>query len=428
MFDHNRVVFSLSCDVLASHWGTIKNSTQYVLRSASHGDLSIVDNIYQSTANIKRGNKSLTGWTYSTPTSGYYVVGIINKDPSAVGCVSYYVFTASQFAALKNKLMASYDYMNISSTELSDELQRAIIDPFKYIVSCKWFPEKPPTNGTATPITISGWELTGVSAYYLAPSAVTVKSYNAISLEQHPQINVGTWLRLSPYTNYYLLFPPFGVISLNPSKIIDNRITIDVRIDYITGIGTISITSPKANETSLVYMADTNVGVDIQLTQQSFAESMISDVSNTINAITTTTVGMATGNILAAISGVSSGANSLINNKTLQGAFTGAVTDFSTGNYFSSIGSSALAANGQLEVIGSNGSFASYQLTPYIFWQFVYIVDQDNEDLGTPCCKKLVLANLSGFTAVSKPDISIVATTDEISMLITWLSNGFFIE
>lgn len=55
MFDRNRVIYTLSCDVLATYWETLKESTQYILRSASASDLSIVDSLYPVTSKITSG-------------------------------------------------------------------------------------------------------------------------------------------------------------------------------------------------------------------------------------------------------------------------------------------------------------------------------------------------------------------------------------
>lgn len=420
-FVQNRVVYTLACDVLASYWETLKETTQYVLRSASAGDTSIVDGIYPVTSTISHGYTLTTGWSFDSLTTGYYVLGIINKATDTVGCVSYYVMTSAQFAGLRSALMTDYAYMGISAAEISQELARAIINPFQYIVSCKWFPEKPPTSGAVSTISVSGWDFTGGSASKLDSSAVIIKQFT-VDVPSHPQINRGRWLDFRPYSNFYFYFPPFGVIPIDASKLTANRkLDIFVRIDCISGIGHLQITC-QGKGAPLIYSADCNIGVDIQLAQQSVAKSILSDVQNAVGSVVQ---GAMTGGKVGAVVGASS---ALLSSSTAQGAITGLAQGIATGD-FSNIGSAALAANADLSVKGQNGGIADYRAVPALCYQFAFIVDADNEDLGTPCCKKFKLSVLSGFTTIMRPDIdTVLATQPEIAALMQYLTSGFFIE
>lgn len=422
VFDRNRVIYSLACDVLATYWDTLKESAQYILRSASAGDLSVVDDLYPVSASFSRGYATGEGWSAPNLASGYYVLGIINKATDTVGCVSYYVMTNAQFGGLRSALMTDYSYMNIQTTEISQELARAIINPFQYIVSCKWFPEKPPTSGSVSTISISGWDFTGGSASKLAASAVISKSFT-MSVPQHPQISRGTWLNLRPYSQYYLLIPPFGVIPLDPSKLTSNRtLDISIRIDCISGIGHLTVTCQGAG-VPVLYQADCNIGVDIQLAQQTVAKSMLSDVQTVIGSVTS-------GGLSGGAQGAALGATgAVLTSNTGQGVLAGLVQGIATGDLFAHVGSASLAANSELSVRGQNGGIADYQVPASLHWQFALLVDGDNEDLGTPCCKKLKLSSLSGFTTIQKPDIDVVlASQPEIAALTQYLSSGFFIE
>lgn len=420
-FVQNRVLYTLVCDVLASYWDTLKASTQYVLRSASAGDISIVDSLYPVKATISHGYTLTTGWSFDSLSTGYYVLGIINKATDTVGCVSYYVMSNAQFAGLRSALMTDYAYMGISATEISQELSRAIINPFQYIVSCKWFPEKPPTAGEVHTISVSGWDFTGGSASKLDPSAVIIKQFT-VEVPSHPQIERGKWLDFRPYSNFYFSFPPFGVIPIDASKLTANRtLDIFVRIDCISGIGRLQI-SCQGTGAPLIYSADCNIGVDIQLAQQSVAKSIMSDVKNTVGSIAQ---GAMTGGKVGAVFGATS---ALLSSSTAQGAIAGLVQGIATGD-FSNIGSAALAANSDLSVKGQNGGIADYRATPTLYYQFASIAQSDNEDLGTPCCKKLKLSSISGFTTIMRPDVdTVLATQPEIAALTQYMTNGFFIE
>lgn len=428
-FDRNRVIYTLSCDVLATYWETLKESSQYVLRSSSNKNVKIVDAMYPTLADFETGSMVLSGWSYNTLANGYYVLGIINSNTNTFGAISYYVMTNVQFANLRKALMANYDYMQINNAEISAELQRAIINPFQYIVSCKWFPEKPPTLDAVTSITVGSWEFTGGSAFPLAASAYSIHSQE-VTLPQHPQKSRGEWLRQSPYTRYTLSFPPFGIVELDNSKIQTNSITVVRRIDYVSGIGVIQITTPNSMDSgvTLLYQADCNIGVDIQLSQVSVANGFLSDVTNVVGSVASSASAASNfGAAGALFAGGASLITSSLQTNTFKGALTGAFAN--AAGQGSGIGTAIAAANSSLQTRGTNGSIAAYLETPGLFWKFSMIADADPSNLGYPLCARKKLSDLSGFTMIQTPDVdTVIASQTELAMLVNYMSNGFFIE
>lgn len=53
---------------------------------------------------------------------GYYVVGIIGDANNTLGAVNYYAFTQSEMNAFNKALMASADWLNVPTEEISTEL------------------------------------------------------------------------------------------------------------------------------------------------------------------------------------------------------------------------------------------------------------------------------------------------------------------
>lgn len=428
-FSQNRVIYSLQCDVLASFWATLKESSQYVLRSASEKNGKVVDILYPTLSEFETGSKAISGWSYNTLANGYYVLGIINSNTNTYGAISYYVMSNAQFSSLRKALMTNYDYMQINTAEISAELQRAIINPFQYIVSCKWFPEKPPTLDAATSITVGSWEFSGVIARPLAASAYSIHSQN-ITLPQHPQKSRGAWLQQSPYTRYAISYPPFGVIELDNSKITTNTITVNRRIDYVSGIGTIQITTQNSldNGQTLLYQADCNIGVDIQISQVSVANGVLSDVTNVVGSVATSaSSASAFGAAGALFAGGASLISSSLQTNTFKGALTGAFAD--AAGQGSGIGTAIAAANSVLQTRGTNGSIAAYIEMPGLFWKFSIIADADPSNLGYPLCAKKKLSTLTGFTTIQTPDVdTVLATQTEIAMIVNYMISGFFIE
>ena len=428
-FSQNRVIYNLQCDVLASFWATLKESTQYVLRSASAKNGKVVDILYPALSEFETGSKAISGWSYNTLANGYYVLGIINSNTNTYGAISYYVMNNAQFSGLRKALMENYDYMQINTAEISAELQRAIINPFQYIVSCKWFPEKPPTLDAVTAITVGSWEFSGGSAYPLAPSAYSIHSQN-ITLPQHTQKSRGDWLLQSPYTRYAVSYPPFGVVELDNSKITTNTITVARRIDYVSGIGVIQITTPNSLDTgqTLLYQADCNIGVDIHLSQISVANGVLSDITNVIGSVATSaSSASAFGATGALFAGGASLITSSLQTNTFKGALTGAFAD--AAGQGGGIGTAIAAANSSLQTRGTNGSIAAYIEMPGLFWKFSIIAEADPSNLGYPLCAKKKLSTLTGFTTIQTPDVdTVLATQPEIAMIVNYMISGFFIE
>ena len=149
-------------------------------------------------------------------------------------------------------------------------------------------------------MSICGWKFPGITAARLAPNAVGVYT-QSIVVPQHPQAPRGRWLRLSPYTQYSILFPPFGVFPLDPSLINWNKAKLQIArtVDFISGVGTILISSEGdegMGQNAILYYGTCMVGVDIQLSQLSVLSGVTSTVSNVAvgaaSAIMATRIGL----------------------------------------------------------------------------------------------------------------------------------------
>ena len=156
---------SLAVDVLASFKSYIGEQSQYILRSAYRSNEKIIDTLYPT----KSGPSNV--FTYSSDagggnpfvsnfSEGRYVVGIINGDIGAIGCVSYYVFTNSQFRAFCNVLMGTGSWMYEGIEEIGEELTKVLFNPFQYVASCMWLPvSSVATGGSVSAISYGWWTL-----------------------------------------------------------------------------------------------------------------------------------------------------------------------------------------------------------------------------------------------------------------------------
>lgn len=126
-----RVVVSLSEDYGGTWASLIKESSQFVVRSASAYNTDIADGEVRSTYAISSGAQEIT---IPAPYSalGVYVLRVANKDAGTTGGIATYLMSQLE---LNNTL--SYIF---SQNVPTDEAARAIYNPFKYVISLMWIP------------------------------------------------------------------------------------------------------------------------------------------------------------------------------------------------------------------------------------------------------------------------------------------------
>lgn len=401
----NNNMYELHCtvDVLASWKTVIGDSTQYVVRSSNEYDGFIMDTFYPATTETVYSFASHSpglGWTNSLG-SGYYVIGIQNTDNNASqhGAVSYYVMTPAEYNNFKNHMI---NFIWGSESTFDDTITKAIIKPEQYVVSAKWFPFSPPMGAEISNIRFGAWNLSGLSAHYLASDPV-VRIAKTIDLPKHPQAaERGEYLNMAPYSYYKLFFPVFGSINL-PSEDIANGsgVSISMYIDCITGLATILVYgSDSTTATRRTSLLEASVGIDITLSSTS------SNLMNLGQSITGGVVGAALSlageNVIGAVSSAITGIGNAINSIAPSSNNSG-----SPGNM------SKLVASGD-------------QI--YIVCTFMKIVDEDNDGKGRPLCKEKVLNTIPGYIQCSDVHLDIAATPTEKDMINSYLISGFFYE
>lgn len=154
-----RWVALLNVDVLASFKEEIGHSRQYVVRSASQSDGAIIDTLYPTKANPTNTFSIAENPFVTSLAQGLFIVGIVNGDTSAVGCVSYYAFTSSAFRSFCNHMLGTGTWMFNGIEEIGEELTKVLFNPFQYVASCMWLPVPSiGTNGGGS-VKYGWWEL-----------------------------------------------------------------------------------------------------------------------------------------------------------------------------------------------------------------------------------------------------------------------------
>lgn len=427
---------TLSNDVLASYKTYIQNSTCYVLRAAKIYDNKIIDGLYPTTNQpdtfteyASTFNGTGQDAVYGTPwkqkfEDGFYVVGIINNDNAALGAVSYYAFTPSEFAGLKYALMGNTTWTNITDTnpDLGENLYKSIFNPYQYIASVNWFPRSMPSNiGTAiTAVPFGWWTLQPLSCHRIENHIIELQPGTLRAVEHSQAPTRGTYMLGSPYSQYRAYLPPWGEFELDanlvamgiwestdaPFKV--NNLHAQIAIDLISGMGSIRmwVTAPgndmQLNPT-LLYQS-TMVAVPIQLAQ--INTNGWGQIQNVVSSVANFGSNLASLNIGGAISSVANG-----------------IIDGMENNI------------PHVMSVGSNGSISPYATELMRIESIHHIAVDDNpQERGRPLCKNVQLGTLmadtnnSGYILTSGADVQIPGLESEIAELNQNLDTGIFLE
>lgn len=380
---------SLSVDVLASFKGYIGSQRQYILRSSAKSDGGIIDTMYptkNSPSTVITGSSDDGGDNpfKSNFSQGLYIVGIINSDSGAIGCVSYYVFTNSQFRAFCNTLMGTTNWMYQGIEEIGEELTKVLFNPFQYVASCMWLPvDKVATGGGVGEIPYGWWTLSASASRFGGDSKVASAVFK---IPKHPQNGRGRYLNGSPFSRYLLSWPCFGQFALDPDIMgVSSTLYAQCFIDPVSGMGTLNIMTEKAS----LITTQTQVGVPIQIAQM--AANYGGTVGSAINAVTNAVVG-------------------------------------NIGGALSSIGDAVSNAMPQLTTMGKNGGAGSYLFAPALSSTFYPVVDDDVEHLGRPLCQDVTPESIPGYMMCADVEIEIPGTKPEMENIVSLMESGFYYE
>lgn len=209
-------------DVLGSKRSQLLATSQYVLRSArpNLSDQGILDNKYPagtwSTFQAESIDNEPLGVSW---TQGHYVIGVIN-DLARNGSVTYYELPQSAFNQLCSAMMSSVDWLDISIDEISEGLQKALINPMQYIVSCVRIPYNLWGGATTREIRLGWWSFSVSSDCHFVSSVQTTSHSSWVAIPKHPNASArGKYLNLSPFAKYTLTFLPFGVFEIDTTDI-----------------------------------------------------------------------------------------------------------------------------------------------------------------------------------------------------------------
>ena len=428
-------VVHLSVDVLASYKDALSEISMYILRADTRNTPSglnlwnkaITDTTYPATTDFYIDRVKMTSPFVNTEETGVYIVGIIGSDNAdAMGAITYYAMTASEFGNLKATLfgidglavlgLVDPQTQEWTATDMGEQIFKTMYNPFQYIVSCNWFPVSPSEISGSPESTMKiGWWIYTVSAKRISQKIGTFYD-GVIAVPPHPLASTrGTYLNFAPYTQR-TLYGKFGSIPLDTAYFdLDESSTTYYRylvgkytVDYVTGQCLYQVYTARYTDHTdlqLIHKTEFLLGVPIQIAQ--IGMDYMGTVSTAINSTTGTIR-----NTLASASLMGTA-----------GAIGGLASGVANGIY-----DTIQSAMPQLETSGSNGSFINIGLTSELVSKYFTITYEDIEHKGRPVCLPVTLKFLSGYALCADGDIDIECTDTERGMISAFLTSGFFWE
>ena len=393
---------SLSVDVLASWKTEIGSTATYIYRMDTGNAFSdFVDNLFPySTYNEHASGIGVN--PYATNIyDGTFVLGLTGQG-GGVGGITYIAMSVSNFTSLTHAMYSNPTWMGIS--DISQNLQKALINPLQYIHSCMWFPEAY-TNipGTVmTSLDFAWWNFAGIGFKRLDASAGGTwwaKQFS-IPVPKHPAYSTyGREMLLSPATRYTCVIQPFGQWNIDPLDLVNtSNMQCAFLCDFITGqaflqIGAYEYDGDQWN-TKWFDTRQAQIGVPIAINQMS---------SNALGAI---------GGVLGAVGGIAT---------TAMGNPLGLLS------VASSTADIAASVAPKSSTQGTTGNTAFYNLQPRIMAEFLMPGQRSHVLYGTPLNAPGTPSSSSGYVKCAG-NFAGPCTDSERTMINDFMENGFFYE
>lgn len=460
-YDTGVWVFQLSCDVLATYYNDILASSQFVVRSASHYDSSLVDTLYPSTpggcrvsrysgcmlngvftAGAVKGYRptgtTITIQNYFTKPilSGNYILGI--KGDNSTG-VTYYAVNATVFQQL---ITGAFNIHPSMSSDTTDAFANAVYDPLQYLVSCRWYPyafEHSSQASTTQSIKLGNRSINiePNTAQLLTGQAFTIEWECLIEIPRHPDASSYAYLNQSPYSQYNLYMQPFGYIPVDSTRIYGYpAISVRWNVDYLTGTCAMKISSARSD----------GAGGYIDNDDAFFINTYEYGVEIPISALVTD---WKTGAIISGLSwiadkfpsfnlnlpsitkeGEGGGGGHSFGSSGLSSMFEPAADKSSglLGKVIDALGSSM----GQVQSVGGVGSFLAYSGTmPALYNHYLLQQYHDDDRFGRPLYQKTNMALCDGFTLCMDASVNYTNKQPlpvESTAVADYLNSGMFME
>lgn len=398
--------YHCSVDALASWKTRIGQLSEYVVRSASAHDGSILDMYYPVTADTSYATVTFPTLASSTDlTAGTFVIGIVGKGSVASGGIDYYSLYPYQFKSLLDYMYNGY-WLDYSEVDLSLAMQKELVNPFQYIVSAMWFPFTFSGSGGSQDITFGYWSTNDTPPTPPTPPVNEVRSENlrgiqgnlmtvsdrykiitdSVTVPRHPERSTrGRYLDYSPFSAYYARIWTFGDVVLDPALFVQHP-TCQVQFGYdaFNGGGELLIGNSDQKISRCA-----QVGVPVQISQVS--QKPLEGIAQVV------------------------GASQSFLGVDIAGGAAGIL-------------SAVKCFYPQVDTGGSTGNAISYAVTPNLNCQYRMQTAMDNTHKGRPLCEVRTINTLSGYIQCEDVEVDIECTQEERNIIKQYMESGFYYE
>lgn len=271
-------VVTTTVDVLASFAFAIKVSTQRIERAYSEYDGTISDGLVFATSAITSDVKTGSFGNFSADYSaGTYIITVSgNATGTTQGSNVIYALSPANFYAMCNYMFNGISWMGV--TDISEALQKSILNPMQYITSARWYPI--PYNdvtgiASVSNIPVGYWSIPA-AAKKIGASAVIIKTaWVEIPRTTESKRAELLYMQGEPYTKLYLTVKPFCTQLQLPATTLIGCLYLKctLGIDLTSGYGRL-VCDGYVNQTDAspniknVININTNYGVAVPIAQQ----------------------------------------------------------------------------------------------------------------------------------------------------------------
>ena len=393
--NYYRLVCAL--DVMATFKTQIGNYSTLIARSSADENYNVVDTLYPALASptTKMQTISNAGIFTSNISNGTVVMGTVGNNGQHFYCMSW-----SKFQSVCNWLFPALgmDFSSWAVMNVGQALAGGLNTILDSITLLKWLPisySVVSPHLTATSETyIGNWTMPH-SNYEIIGNAVSQVLGTTVTFPNRDDAGArGKWLYMTPFADYSIYIPPFGMIALDGAYLVPSgrQVTIDIMAEFVTGNVTLRLyyslgnTAPK-----MVGVYNANIGLDMR-------------------------AGGGAANFGGIVSGIG-----------------GAVASAISNNYAGAAASLASAAQAFIPHGSQIGGGVSGP-TPDIAAQWMAYatyydpVEENNAEFGRPLMEVAQISTLAGFVQCANASLEIPGHAEEMSEINGMLNTGFFFE
>lgn len=377
-------------DPLASWKASIGGLTEYVLRSASAYDLSIVDNMYPLTDNTEVYQRPGTENLWE-PENSVYIVGIVGS-----GATQYYGFTHGGLDYFLRYILSdtyAMDVLGSLKVAMHPEL-KVQLRPLQYISSIVRIP-KLHIGPEVESIKVGEVDVP-VPAWDISPGTIVLQFL--WNTRDHPQVSRGRWLN-STATEYTAYIPGFGIISLD-NDICGKASAVDghLLVDLPTGHATLTISAHTGDDIVIMSQLSGQIGIPYQI-----------------------------GQVIAPGYGIASYITDAI---SIAAPLAAGPVGYgaAAGSALASLGHAGQGRIPASNSVGAVGAMDNLRGKTLFQQRFHLLAEEDLQHRGRPLCQRRRIDTLSGYILCADVEVSIPCTSQEAAQIKSYMEGGFFYE